>query len=264
MIKSDAIKVFFIIFSACILRVFFDFINDIEIHYEEAQYWVWSQNPSLSYLTKGPLIAQAIALSEWIFGHSYLGLKFLSFVSYGGTAIIIGVCSYLISKEKTAFYLGVLFALSSPAIFALGGIASTDIYLFLFWSVCLLGYIKFLETKDEKWFYLIAIGIGFGTLTKLSIILFPLSVLIYFVLSEFRTYFGSTTLYKSMLVALFLGLPILIWNYQNNWVTVQHEVGHLVSDNPTTNPEVLFFAFLITIPSTLWFSTVFTSLCKES
>ena len=127
MIKSDAIKVFFIIFSACILRVFFDFINDIEIHYEEAQYWVWSQNPSLSYLTKGPFIAQAIALSEWIFGHSYLGLKFLSFVSYGGTAIIIGVCSYLISKEKTAFYLGVLFTLSSPAIFALGGIASTDI-----------------------------------------------------------------------------------------------------------------------------------------
>tara|TARA_A100001388_G_scaffold277463_1_gene268785 strand:+ start:325 stop:1689 length:1365 start_codon:yes stop_codon:yes gene_type:complete len=251
MIKSDAIKVFFIIFSACILRVFFDFINDIEIHYEEAQYWVWSQNPSLSYLTKGPFIAQAIALSEWIFGHSYLGLKFLSFVSYGGTAIIIGVCSYLISKEKTAFYLGVLFTLSSPAIFALGGIASTDIYLFLFWSVCLLGYIKFLETKDEKWFYLIAIGIGFGTLTKLSIILFPLSVLIYFSLSEFRTYFGSATLYKSMLVAFFLGLPILIWNYQNNWVTVQHEVGHLVSDNPTTNPEVLFFAFLITIPSAL-------------
>ena len=169
----------------------------------------------------------------------------------GGTAIIIGVCSYLISKEKTAFYLGVLFTLSSPAIFALGGIASTDIYLFLFWSVCLLGYIKFLETKDEKWFYLIAIGIGFGTLTKLSIILFPLSVLIYFALSEFRTYFGSATLYKSMLVAFFLGLPILIWNYQNNWVTVQHEVGHLVSDNPTTNPEVLFFAFLITIPSAL-------------
>ena len=56
-----------------------------------------------------------------------------------------------------------------------------------------------------------------------------------------------------MLVALTsLGLPILIWNYQNDWVSVQHEFGHLVSDNPTTNPEVLFFTLLITIPSVLF------------
>ena len=148
-------------------------------------------------------------------------------------------------------YLGVLFTLFSPAIFALGGVATTDIFIFLFWSLCLMGYIKFLKTKNEKWFYLIGFGVGFGVLTKLSIILFPLSDLIYFAVSEYRIYFRSVTLYKAMLVALILGLPILIWNYQNNWVSVQHEFGHLVSDNPTTNPEVLFFTLLITIPSVL-------------
>ena len=104
------------------------------------QYWVWSQNPSLSYLTKGPFIAQAIALSEWIFGYSYLGLKFLSICAYVGTAIIIGICSYLVNKNKTAFYSGVLFTLFSPGIFALGGIATTDIFLFfsglyVFWDI---------------------------------------------------------------------------------------------------------------------------------
>ena len=250
--KSEIRNLLFIIFSALILRVLFDFINGIEIHYEEAQYWVWSQNSSLSYLTKGPFIAKAIAISEWIFGYGYLGLKFLSFDAYAGTAIILGICSYLISQEKTALYLGVLFTLFSPAIFALGGVATTDIFLFLFWSLCLLGYIKFLKTKDERWFYLIALGVGFGVLTKLSIILFPLSVLIYFAVSEYRTYFRSVTLYKAMLVTLTLGLPILIWNYQNDWVSVQHEFGHLVSDNPTTNPEVLFFTLLITIPSVLF------------
>ena len=187
--KSEIRNLLFIIFSALILRVLFDFINGIEIHYEEAQYWVWSQNSSLSYLTKGPFIAKAIAISEWIFGYGYLGLKFLSFDAYAGTAIILGICSYLISQEKTALYLGVLFTLFSPAIFALGGVATTDIFLFLFWSLCLLGYIKFLKTKNERWFYLIAIGIGFGVLTKLLIILFPLSVLLYFAISGIQTYF---------------------------------------------------------------------------
>ena len=250
--KSEIKNLLIIIFTALTLRVLFDVVNGIDIHYEEAQYWVWSQNSSLSYLTKGPFIAKAIAVSEWVFGHGYLGLKFLSFDAYAATAIVLGVCSYLISEEKTALYLGVLFTLFSPAIFALGGVATTDIFLFLFWSLCLMGYIKFLKTKDEKWFYLIGVGVGFGVLTKLSIILFPLSVLIYFAASEYRTYFRSVTLYKAMLVALILGLPILIWNYQNNWVSVQHEFGHLVSDNPTTNPEVLFFTLLITIPSVLF------------
>lgn len=250
--KSEIKNLLLIIFTALTLRVLFDVVNGIDIHYEEAQYWVWSQNSSLSYLTKGPFIAKAIAISEWVFGHGYLGLKFLSFDAYAATAIVLGVCSYLISEEKTALYLGVLFTLFSPAIFALGGVATTDIFIFLFWSLCLMGYIKFLKTKNEKWFYLIGFGVGFGVLTKLSIILFPLSVLIYFAVSEYRIYFRSVTLYKAMLVALILGLPILIWNYQNNWVSVQHEFGHLVSDNPTTNPEVLFFTLLITIPSVLF------------
>ena len=59
--KSEIKNLFPIIFSALILRILFDVINGIGIHYEEAQYWVWSQNPSLSYLTKGPFIANAIA-----------------------------------------------------------------------------------------------------------------------------------------------------------------------------------------------------------
>lgn len=250
--KSEIKNLLPIIFSALILRILFDAINGIGIHYEEAQYWVWSQNPSLSYLTKGPFIANAIAISEWIFGHSYLGLKFLSLNAYVGIALILGFCAYLISEEKKAFYLGVIFTLFSPAIFALGGVATTDIFLFLFWSICLLGYIKFLKTRNEKWFYLIAFGVGFGVLTKLSIILFPLSVFIYFAVSEYKAYFSSAILYKAILVALTLGLPLLIWNYHNNWASIQHEFGHLVSENPTTNPEVLFFTLLITIPSVLF------------
>ena len=96
--KSEIKNLLIIIFTALTLRVLFDVVNGIDIHYEEAQYWVWSQNSSLSYLTKVPFIAKAIAISEWVFGHGYLGLKFLSFDAYAATAIVLGVCSYLISE----------------------------------------------------------------------------------------------------------------------------------------------------------------------
>ena len=81
---KNNVLIILIISLVVIFRVFFDVINEIETHYEEAQYWVWSQNPSLSYLSKGPLIANAISVSNFIFGQTYLGLKFFSYLALIG------------------------------------------------------------------------------------------------------------------------------------------------------------------------------------
>ena len=64
-----------ILISIIFVRILFDIINQIEIHFDEAQYWVWSQNLSLSYLSKGPLVPTLIAISNAVFGKSYLGCK---------------------------------------------------------------------------------------------------------------------------------------------------------------------------------------------
>ena len=58
MTKSNPLFAFIFLCLILSARLLFDFINAIEIHYDEAQYWVWSQNLSLSYLSKGPLVPQ--------------------------------------------------------------------------------------------------------------------------------------------------------------------------------------------------------------
>ena len=76
MTKSNFLLYFFSVIAILFARVAFDVINQIEVHFDEAQYWVWSQNFSLSYLSKGPLVPSLIALSNQIFGQTYFGLKF--------------------------------------------------------------------------------------------------------------------------------------------------------------------------------------------
>ena len=66
--KSEIRNLLFIIFSALILRVLFDFINGIEIHYEEAQYWVWSKDLNLGYYSKPPFLPWVIALITGLLG----------------------------------------------------------------------------------------------------------------------------------------------------------------------------------------------------
>ena len=252
MIKNSSVLVIIFFLSLISFRVAYDLINGIEYHYEEAQYWVWSQNLSLSYLTKGPFVASIISFSNSIFGKSYLGLKFFSLLAYIGTIIFISCSSLALNKDKNIGATALIITGLSPAVFFLGGVASTDIYLFFFWSLALFGYIKFTLNKDVRWFYFIALATGLGLLTKLSMALLPISILIYFLFTEYRKYFCSIHLYSSALFAILIASPIVIWNIENDWLTLSHEMEHLVSGTSNNNPEILLMTMVFTVPSAVF------------
>jgi len=86
---------------------------------------------------------------------------------------------------------------------------------------------------------------------KLTMILLPLSILIYFLTSDLRKYFFNIHIYLSAIIAIFISSPIIIWNAQNNWVTFFHEIDHLISETPTLNPEILLATLVLTAPSFL-------------
>ena len=47
----------------------------------------------------------------------------------------------------------------------------------------------FFKDRDEKWFYVIGISTGLGILAKLSMVLLPLSILLYFFATDLKKYF---------------------------------------------------------------------------
>ena len=260
MTKSNPLFAFIFLCLIISARLLFDFINAIEIHYDEAQYWVWSQNLSLSYLSKGPLVPSMIAFSNLVFGQSFLGLKFFSYTAYAGTILLISLTALRLSGKEDSFKTALLFSALSPGLFFLGGVASTDIYLFFFWSLTIFAYVCFFKDRDEKWFYVIGISTGLGILAKLSMVLLPLSILLYFFATDLKKYFLNIHIYLSALLAILISSPILIWNAQNNWVTFFHEIDHLVSEIPSSNPEILIVTMLLTVPCAL---LIFMSKIRE-
>ena len=64
MTKSNFLLYFISIIAIHFARVAFDIINQIEVHFDEAQYWVWEQKLSLRYISKGPLVPSLIAFSN--------------------------------------------------------------------------------------------------------------------------------------------------------------------------------------------------------
>ena len=49
--------------------------NSTELGVDEAQYWVWSQDLSLGYYSKPPLIAWIIWITHLAIGHSSFGVR---------------------------------------------------------------------------------------------------------------------------------------------------------------------------------------------
>jgi len=54
----------------------------VELRFDEAQYWEWSQHLDWSYYSKGPLVAWLIALSERLFGHSAWAVRLPAWLAY--------------------------------------------------------------------------------------------------------------------------------------------------------------------------------------
>src|SRR3569623_1327075 len=61
----------------------------VELHYDEAQYWEWSQQLDWSYYSKGPLVAWLIALSETLFGHGVWQVRLPAWIAHGALLAVV-------------------------------------------------------------------------------------------------------------------------------------------------------------------------------
>ena len=53
-----------------LLRIYLNSYFQIPLHFDEAQYWSWSQKPEWGYFSKPPMLAWIIGLSNFFCGSS--------------------------------------------------------------------------------------------------------------------------------------------------------------------------------------------------
>jgi 4-amino-4-deoxy-L-arabinose transferase-like glycosyltransferase len=105
-------------------------------------------------------------------------------------------------------------------------VVTPDLPLNLFWALSLYLYLKALKSGDLKWYSLLGLSLGFGFLSKYSIVL---------ILPVFLIHLSVTKQWKEvnwlkLMVTVALGftccLPVLIWNYQNDWQSFLFQINH--------------------------------------
>ncbi len=195
-----------------------------DLHYEEAQYWLWSKHIDWSYYSKPGMVAWMNKLSTMLFGDNELAVKIPAIFA----GFIISIVLFLFGKrmfhDNKVALLASFIPYLMPFYYSITFFHSTDAFLCMFWLLASYFLWQALENDSWKNWLLTGLCIGMGMLSKYTAILFAPSFLIFLLLYE-KKQLRNIKLWGAALITAICALPIIIWNIDNDWVSFKHVLG---------------------------------------
>lgn len=192
---------------------------------DETYYWVWGQHLQLSYYDHPPMVAWLTALSQMFYLPYALAIR-LPFIFLSTLTLIIWTRLAAKNKNPSAVWFFIVLYLLNPLL-GMGGILVTpDVPLLFFWSLAFSVVLRILEKQNTKDYILLGVFLGLGFCSKYHIVLFPVSIIASLLLTKKLKEIHFKKLGLTILFGLICSLPVLIWNYQNDWVSFKFQLTH--------------------------------------
>ncbi len=211
----------------------------VTLFYDEAYYYHWSLNPDWGYYSKPPMVAWLIALTTGLLGDTDFAVKFAAPILYGATAWII----YLIGRQlwypRAAVASALVFS-SAPLTGFNSLFITTDAPLLFFWALSIWRFNIATHSKSWNDWILLGIAVGLGMMSKYTMALLPVGLILYMLSNPtLRHQLTSLKPWTAAVLAGLIFLPNIYWNYQHQFVTLNHtsEISQL--DKQLFHPDML-------------------------
>jgi len=212
---------FWIVSLAIVLaKIAFVFRPELDLFTEEAQYWLWSKNLAWHYYSKPPLVAFLNFISTSIFGVTELGVRINPILFGLGTAWVTYKFGSYLYNEKVGFWASI-FLQAMPFWWMVSSFHTTDTSLTFFWSLTVFLLYKALKEEKLIWWILAGLAAAVGLMAKAMMVLaFPFLFL--FILQDGKLGKKRRNMLLFFLVMSLGFIPILVWNFQNDFNTFKH------------------------------------------
>ncbi|MGB0870903.1 MAG: glycosyltransferase family 39 protein [Flavobacteriales bacterium] len=218
---NDKKTIFYILFSFAIIRFLVCILMGVQP--QDVYYFYYAENLDLSYFDHPPMIAYFLKISTTIFGKSAAVLKLTDFVFSTGTLYFFYKLSKYFLSERRAIFSTLIFG-SSLLLSLLSIISTPDVPLIFFWTLSLLQILSALN--NDKWFDWILVGLLMGLTfdSKYTGLILGASLVLFLLLSN--THRRKLFSYRPILALLFFLIaisPVIIWNYQNDFISLKFQ-----------------------------------------
>lgn len=212
----------FLLITSFILRAFV--AGFIELGNDEVYYWTYAKFPDWSHFDHPPMVGWVIQFFtlDLLFDHEFfirLGAVVFGTINTG----LIFLIGRKIKDSLTGFYAALLFTASIYCFILAGTFILPDTPQVLFWLLSLWLLIDCLPDKEltpgsRVKLLLAGVTVGLALLSKYHSVFIIAGVLLYMVIYN-RNWFKAKETYIAFFIALSLFTPVIIWNFQNHFVS---------------------------------------------
>jgi 4-amino-4-deoxy-L-arabinose transferase-like glycosyltransferase len=194
--------------------------------FDEAYYWTWSKHLAGGYYDHPPMVALVIRLGTLVAGDTELGVRLVSILAaLPMSYALFRAAAILFGNTRVAASAAILLNITLMA--AVGTLIVTpDSPLLVASSFVLFCLAKVLETGRGVWWLAVGAAVGAALLSKYTALFFGPAILIWLVsVPKLRHWLISPWLYLGGLIALALFSPVILWNWDHQWVSFIKQLG---------------------------------------
>lgn len=209
-------------------RVVYVALVPLDLCPDEAYYWDWSRQLDWGYYSKPPMVAWLIALSTWLGGQTEFAIRLpAALLSTLGLVAVVGLGRSLFSA-RVGFW-SMLAVVATPGTAAMSLLMTIDAPFLCAWAFSVWAAWELLSAQQPSWrqvgFAVIATGLGL--LSKQTMLaIFPLTALWLVMQADQRGKLLSPKVWAWWCGSLLFLTPVILWNAQHDWITVQHTTEH--------------------------------------
>lgn len=187
----------------------------VEVHADEAYYWVYSRFLDWGYFDHPPMVALFIRVGDALVSSTF-GLRLFTVVTSTLSAYLLWK---IVSRYEQNIKLFILLFGSVVLFHVYGFITTPDAPLFFFTVLFLYVYQRYEEADKFKWAFLLALVIAGMLYSKYHGIL----VLFFTILSNFRL-LRRPTFWFIVVLSVAAFIPHIWWQVQNNYPSFYYHV----------------------------------------
>lgn len=210
-----------ILLGTIVGKVIFTTLSPLSLFSEETQYWLWSKHLDWNYYSKPLLIAFYNRLGTALFGDTEVGVRFSAWFFGALTAwVVFRFSLYMYGKPFFAF-LAALMVLVMPFFHLASFFHTTDSSLVCFWILSMYLAWRAIQEGGNYLWLLTGVATALGILSK-NVMVLIIPLLFLFLLIERPEVLRAKGFYLFVLVSASALVPIVIWNFQHDFVTFRH------------------------------------------
>lgn len=198
---------------------------------DETYYWEYSRHLAAGYFDHPPLVAWAVKLGTLPFGVTPIGVRFGPVLLGAAGALFLAAAARRIAGDSAAFWLAAAFA-AMPLASGLV-LATPDAPLLAASAAALYCVVRSLQAPIGtpaalRWWCAGGVALGLAVASKYTAALLPIGILAGLLAgpSPLRSRLATPGPYIATGIALFVFLPVVLWNAANDWISFAFQFSH--------------------------------------